>query len=162
MAHHLEDNCIVPSLLTFKSNQTLLVSTVARNKGAWEWWRAAEGERQREREILALCGSSILLSWGQTNKKTNSKQTKILSAIYRGAMFFKPINPVTSRLLRLEFSKRIHTHRDKPPRSLFKSSYLFLISTDEMLSLINTSLSSSSLAQQSQSSCHWPWRGGMI
>lgn len=110
MAHHLEDNCIVPSLLTFKSNQTLLVSTVARNKGAWEWWRAAEGERQREREILALCGSSILLSWGQTNKKTNSKQTKILSAIYRGAMFFKPINPVSSRLLRLEFSKRIHTH----------------------------------------------------
>lgn len=36
MGHNLEDNCIVLSLLTFKSNQTLLVSTVVQDEGAWE------------------------------------------------------------------------------------------------------------------------------
>lgn len=36
MGYNLEDNCIVKSVLTFKSNQTPLVSTVAQDEGAWE------------------------------------------------------------------------------------------------------------------------------
>ena len=43
MGYNLEDNCIVLSLLTFKSNQTLLVSTVVQDEGAWEGWKAAHG-----------------------------------------------------------------------------------------------------------------------
>lgn len=36
MGYNLEDNCITESVLTFKSNQTALVSTVVQDKGACE------------------------------------------------------------------------------------------------------------------------------